>query len=345
MSWLGRLFRSDRANEARTLLRLRVTRLRRLLATHAALLALLEDAAEKQEGEFIFDRQYVVSLSERVAELADAAAFDLNVLTSQKNLAFYEAVERLRAKLRAILEGKEPAPGAPGEEIEYRLLRAVREAAFPLTVGDGPVSSLEACATARDLVHLADRLAGDEVCRLLTAPDRPDALSLASAPGWEIQLVDLEALPARPAEAAPLRSRPLDAFLKGLAAQPGKAVGVLHAAATGERSLLVSRSSGSLGLVDATLGQGTEADGIFCRFSPGSGLEAPKGWGELVAGVLSRLDFVVSRTREDVNGFLRERPSREVEERLRLLGCLFTRLADSGEAVEPDVEAFLRGCA
>jgi pyruvate,water dikinase len=104
MSWLGRMLRPTGGSKALTLLKLRVTRFRQLLRSYGSLLSLIEDAAEKQGGGFILDRQYVVSLAEQVVEIAVGVAFDLNVLTSQRSLPFYEQVERLGAELRSLLE-------------------------------------------------------------------------------------------------------------------------------------------------------------------------------------------------------------------------------------------------
>jgi phosphohistidine swiveling domain-containing protein len=111
MTWLGRLLRPTGGSEALTLLKLRVTRYRQLLRRYGSLQSLIEDAAEKQGGGFILDRQYVVSLAEQVVEIADAVVFDLNVLTSQRNLPFYEQVERLRSELRSLLA--EEGTGTP----------------------------------------------------------------------------------------------------------------------------------------------------------------------------------------------------------------------------------------
>jgi len=116
MSWLGRLLRPRGGNEAHTLLKLRVTRFHQLLSSYGSLLSLAEDAAEKQGGGFILDRQYAVALVEKVAELAESVAFDLNVLTSQRNLPFYEQVERLRDELRSLLaETGADTRARPGE--------------------------------------------------------------------------------------------------------------------------------------------------------------------------------------------------------------------------------------
>ncbi len=116
MSWLSRMLRPRSGSETHTLLKLRVTRFRQLLSSYGSLLSLAEDAAEKQGGGFILDRQYAVALAEQVAELAESVAFDLNVLTAQGNLGFYEQVERLRAELRGLFaEGVAAAPAGGGE--------------------------------------------------------------------------------------------------------------------------------------------------------------------------------------------------------------------------------------
>jgi hypothetical protein len=112
VSWLSRVFRKGSGDEAITLLRLRTARFRQLLGSYAALLALLEDSAEKQGGNFILDRQYVIALAEHVTEIADAIVFDLNVITFHRNLAFYEAAERLRTHLRSILAAARATPRA-----------------------------------------------------------------------------------------------------------------------------------------------------------------------------------------------------------------------------------------
>jgi pyruvate,water dikinase len=115
MSWLGRMLRPAGGSEDLVLLKLRAARFRQLIRSYGAFLALLEDSAEKQGGSFILDRHYVVTLAEQVAEIADGVAFDLNVLTSNGNLAFYERSDRLRSDLRGLL-----AEGAAGAETSPR---------------------------------------------------------------------------------------------------------------------------------------------------------------------------------------------------------------------------------
>ncbi len=175
MSWLSRVLRPNSEGEALTLQKLRVTRLRQLLGNYEAFQALRDDAAEKQGGDFILDRQYVIALVERVCELTDAVLFDLDVITSSRNPAFEDAAERLRAGLRGLLAGRSrdssvphDPPDAPGpaEEEEYRLLRSVRQAAFPLTLPEEPEPSPAESRTLHDLVRLAVRRARNAVDEL-----------------------------------------------------------------------------------------------------------------------------------------------------------------------------------
>ncbi len=517
MSWLSRVFHRGSGDEAITLLRLRTARFRQLLGSYAALLGLLEDAAEKQGGSFILDRQYVIALAEQVAELADAVVFDLNVITSHRNLAFYEVAERMRTRLRGILAeeaggglgvesgpqgqaaaaspavspatlaaalarsevlyrqsghvacrgvaagpvcnlsgGPQPGTVSPGcvlvardvdaegaalaagragailldrgsaagtaarlarelripaivglgdassrlangvevtvdadenvvyrgsvselldyyragrsgaEEEEYHLLRSVREAAFPLTFGAGRTEpALPDCLTVRDLVHLAHGLAGDALCELLSA-GRGEVGTLVrhGGPAWcEVHVVQLEDVRRRdpgggilPSE---VQSRPLRAFLEGLANHQGPgeerapepAPRALRAAATDEHALAVMTSPRGFDMLDATAGGGRERNTVYCRFATCGDDDPEAARGGVAAGVLTRLGFAVAVTAREASGWLRGLPWAETEERVRILGCLFARLARPGAggwqraAAQANVEAFMRGCA
>jgi pyruvate,water dikinase len=518
VSWLSRVFGKQAGGEAVALLRLRTTRFRQLLRSYGALSALLEDAAEKQGGGFILDRQYVIALAEQVAELADAVVFDLNVITSQQNLAFYEVAERLRAELRSIVaqgsdgtpasqseraqasappatvnpaalaaalarshvlyrqcgqvacrgvaagpvcnlgDGPEPSAVSPGsvlvaadlaaedrvlatirragallldrgsaagtaarlarelripaivglgdatsrlvsgievtvdadenvvylgpvaelldyyrsgrlgaeEEEEYRLLRSVRRAAFPLTLAaDQTEVALPDCRTLHDLVHLARSLAGDALCRLLTAqPGHSGVLVGLGGAAWcQAQVVILADSSRRGSSGAmavsELPSRPLRAFLEGLSSHQGPGDGrgsafvscALHAVGTDEHTLAVSTSPRGCDMLDATADWGREANVIYCRFAARGDDDPAAARGALAAGVLARLGFAVTTTNREVNGWIRGLPLAETEERVRILGHLSARLAQLGIAgwaratVEPNVEAFMRGCA
>ena len=516
MSWLSSLFGRRTGSEAVTLLRLRTTRFRQLLGNYGSFLALLEDAAEKQGGAFILDMQYVIALAEQLAELADAIVFDLNVITSQQHLAFYDVAEWLRTQLRslvapggqgaaksasdaassagvapvspaalaaalgrsqvlyaqrghvacrgvaagtvrnlpdggelgevaegavlvagdvsahdavllgaarrasAILLDRGSAAGAAArlarelripavvgladattrlvtgtevtvdadenvvylgrvpelldyyrsrsgadEEEEYRLLRLVRQAAFPLSfVADQPEPALPGCRTIHDLVHLCRSVAGDALHELLSGEqlDQGAPVRLPGAPWCDVRVFDLQGPPERggAGHSPPdVRSRPLRAFLDGFTCPllqgeerlPPLAQWTLRAAATDEHALAAATSPHGFDMLAATVGGGRETDAVYCRFAPRGEDDSGASRGALAAGVLARLGFAVARTSRDVSGWIRGLPSAETEERVRIVGALAARLAQLGVAgwrrapVEPNVEAFLRGCA
>ena len=519
MSWLSSLFsrRAGHGSEDETLLRLRTTRFRQLLASQGALLSLIEDSADKQGGGFVFDKQYVIALAEQAAELADAVAFDLNVLTSQRHLAFYDQAERLRAELREILArglgagdghpgGTQPrgaatstvspeelaealarcevlyrasgtvacrgvaagpvcnlgdrpeltavAPGsvlvaadlgpaegvlatirragallldrgssagpaarlarelrvpailglgdatarlttgtevtvdadedvvyrgrvpelveyaaatrsgAQEEEAEYRLLRAVRRAAFPLTFSTGlPEPALPDCRTVHDLVHLAHLLAGDALSKLLLGEQGQAGVlvRLAGVRWCELRLTALDGLPRRAGTAiGPLdvTSRPLRALLEGLAGvqevteEAGGAPGAaLRAAATDEHGLAVMASRQGVDAIDATVVGVSDGNRIYCRFAPRGEGDQEGRRGQVAAGALSRLGFTVSVTARGATGWMRGLPAGETEERLRILGSLWARLVRPGAngwqraELEASAETLLHGYA
>jgi pyruvate,water dikinase len=130
MSWYHRIFRRPRPQEdAVRLLHLRCTRFRQLVRNYGRILDAAADAAEKQAGNYILDRQYLVSLSEVGLDRAEAVIFDLNVLAGQHHDAFYPVLDRFRSQIRRIIPAaEEPGriPNAAGaEDHESRISPAV----------------------------------------------------------------------------------------------------------------------------------------------------------------------------------------------------------------------------
>jgi pyruvate,water dikinase len=513
VSWLSDIFRAKSGDDAVTLLKLRTTRFRQLLRSYGTLLALLDDAAEKQGGGFVLDRQYVVALVERVAELADAVVFDLNVLTSQQNLAFYEAVDRVRSELRKTLAqepgarteagnergyrgaGAKPAISpaalaaaltrsevlfsecgqvarrgvaagpvcnldelpaassvAPGsvlvardltvealdpalvkgagailldrgnaagaaarlarelhiptivglqtvsarlatgtevtvdaddnvvylgriaelveyyraerlaaeEEPEYHLLRRVRRAVFPLTLPPAVAEpTLSDCRTLRDVVHLAHSLAGDALVAVLGSQNgRADAgKRRAAAPSFEVSVSHLDGSADRDADGSGVFARPqagpLRIFLDGIesfsgsgrASDSSSPLPVIHAAARGEHIVATATFAGGFDLLDASAGDVSDANTVYCRFAP-RGADDPRAVrGELAIAVLARFGFELAVTGREVSGWIHGRPRAQTEECIRVVGRLFASLGPlTGADVEsPAVESFVEG--
>jgi phosphohistidine swiveling domain-containing protein len=129
LGWL-----SGREKSRLPVVALRVTRFRQILTGYARLLDLARDAAVKQGGEYVFDRQFVRSLVEASIDVAESVVFDLNVITREGNLDFYEAYERLAAEARAALRsGLEsldaelaavPFPASGGQDLAVAIATA-----------------------------------------------------------------------------------------------------------------------------------------------------------------------------------------------------------------------------
>jgi hypothetical protein len=88
MSWFQKIFKDSREKDVCRLFSLRSTRFRQLLRNYGRILDRQADAAEKQAGEYILDRQYIVSLVEVVIDLAESIIFDLNVITDNRFYSF-----------------------------------------------------------------------------------------------------------------------------------------------------------------------------------------------------------------------------------------------------------------
>jgi len=105
MSWWQRLFGSRSSSEWKPLLlRLRTTRFRQLLRNYGKLLWLLDDAAEKQAGDYVLDRQYVIALAAKLLDLTDAILLDLNAMTERGHLALYDRRDQLGGEIDQLLD-------------------------------------------------------------------------------------------------------------------------------------------------------------------------------------------------------------------------------------------------
>ncbi|MBI4700629.1 MAG: pyruvate, water dikinase [Deltaproteobacteria bacterium] len=85
-------------------------RFRQLLDHNTSVLQLFADAADKQSGEYVFDRAYVASLASGVFDLVGKIVYDLNSIADQKYAALYEVVDRLRAEAQGDLSGQPVVP-------------------------------------------------------------------------------------------------------------------------------------------------------------------------------------------------------------------------------------------
>ena len=126
MSWLRRLlgWESPRLRGGH-LLNLRTTRFRQLIRSYGRIKELDADAAEKQSGDFVLDGQYVLSLAEGLLDLAESITFDLNVMTENRHLAFFERLQTIRSGISEILRTARSAPWTDRPEQKRSIAGAV----------------------------------------------------------------------------------------------------------------------------------------------------------------------------------------------------------------------------
>ena len=89
-------------------------RFRQILDNNTKVLQIFADAAEKQSGEYVFDRTYVVAIVNQLFDLASKIVYDLNSIAGQKYASLYAIVDQLRAEALGDLAGR---PAIPRTEI------------------------------------------------------------------------------------------------------------------------------------------------------------------------------------------------------------------------------------
>ncbi len=298
----------------------------------------------------------IVGLENATSRLASGAEVTVD---ADENVVYMGRVAELLDYYRSARLGEE-------EEPEYRLLRSVRRAAFPSSfAANEPEPTLPACRTIHDLVCLAVSRAGDTLCELLTTQHghAGGPARLAGAPWCEVCVTSLAAEarrgPGGAVAPSELPSRPLRAFLEGLASQQGPGGNgasalpprAFHAVATDEHALAVMTLPRGFDMLDATAAGAKEANSLYCRFASRGDGDPGAVRGAVAAGVLARLGFAVELTGGEVSGWIRGLPCADIEERVRILACLCARLTELGVAgwegapAESNVEAFMAGCA
>jgi hypothetical protein len=90
-------------NRARQEFQLRIARFRKLLEDAQRLLELVRDANEKYNGDFIFDRQYIVSLVSEAMKRANKLVFHAHVLSPEGSDALFKMYDACSASARDIL--------------------------------------------------------------------------------------------------------------------------------------------------------------------------------------------------------------------------------------------------
>lgn len=101
-NFLTRLFKRQPTYPFRVLF----GRFQSILTKNSQALELIADMGDKLGGDYVFDRQYIVSITGQLSELVRELIYDLNVLAPQKYLALLQAFERTDYQLQQELAGK-----------------------------------------------------------------------------------------------------------------------------------------------------------------------------------------------------------------------------------------------
>lgn len=116
-------------------LRMQTLRFRNLLRNARAVHEHLADGEEKLAGEFIFDRRFVISLTDAVLESLGGIVFDAALLAPASARGLYTQYDELKARARRVIAEREedavppadPTDEGLGQYPEFRMLtRALR---------------------------------------------------------------------------------------------------------------------------------------------------------------------------------------------------------------------------
>jgi hypothetical protein len=354
-SWFSRFLQKEPNAEPAQRIRLCTARFRHLLRQYGQMIRLCEDAAEKQGGEYILDKQYIVALSDRAFETTEGILYDLNVLTDQAFIERYPFIEALHERTMALIaSGPALRPPAPEEteESEYQLLREVREALFRSDNSDVLQDKGPAVPTLSGIVQSAQEAAGDSltgIARSLGSPRSAttvhgnDFLPIPTAAVNLMSCLSASSNPLQTCDAVSVNSFPLGEFLSSFS-RPEFWSDISHNLTASESARLVAialEDSISVTifhkeefiLVDAYVSCAPDLNYIYCRFSIGlqSGVDSFP-FSIPAAEIFARLGFSVARTRRGVTGWSALQPRMETTSKLRAIGRMAAYLFPSASA-------------
>ncbi len=86
---------------------------RAILSQNNRILELMADMGDKLSGEYVFDKQYIVSACEEISDQVYKLIYNLNVIGDHKYLELYEAFERIHRQIQEELAGRPTIPESP----------------------------------------------------------------------------------------------------------------------------------------------------------------------------------------------------------------------------------------
>jgi hypothetical protein len=251
---------------------LQVTRLGRLLEDARALLELMDDAGEKRGGDFILDRQYVVSLVDRTVDRLGSLTFNAYVLCSTEDLfSRHDALRNQAADLQKRIvdaNGEDQA----GEPFEYVVLGEYLDW---MTSGDGSVRDFVGRIIDLVFSHLGSDLSSDPLSRL-------PSLEIAGTRG-RIHVLDLGGGLEESADASlstgEVRCRPLRIVLLGASRdEPGSSRTWVASVSEDRLSLRGPRDDPRV-FVEARLQGDSSLVLLYCRTADGEPpMDVPPGF-------------------------------------------------------------------
>jgi phosphohistidine swiveling domain-containing protein len=103
MSWLPKWFRRGTESDARLTLKLRLVRWRHLLRVEESFLNLLADMRDKLSGEYVLDRQYIISSVGQIFQKSYQLAYDMGMVRGLDEVPMYPWLDGMRERTMACL--------------------------------------------------------------------------------------------------------------------------------------------------------------------------------------------------------------------------------------------------
>ena len=124
MSWLAKIFQPDKSESpsevSGLLFKLRGARFRQFCKNYYDILKLLADGIEKQKGDFILDKQYIISLSDKIFDFSYKIVYDLNIFTNYNHIKFYNLLDKIKQDINDCIN--QINPSISPEKFEYSIL-------------------------------------------------------------------------------------------------------------------------------------------------------------------------------------------------------------------------------
>ena len=125
MNWLRKIRGSLPEKDERILLNHKRLKFQQLLRNYGRVIDLVADAAEKQGGGFVLDRQYIVSLAQEVFNLAKAIIFDFMTITGKRVDIFFDLLERFELEGWQVLDSSNFKKDGAGQEPKKVQIKSV----------------------------------------------------------------------------------------------------------------------------------------------------------------------------------------------------------------------------